>query len=127
MQTDLIDGAEKYLDIATPSYGSWISAAEDMMDPESHEHNDTATCIGFDPAVQRADPFPLFGAILNAVHRGVQVRLLTNDFGDADCTGKISGVPFLALNGVQVRYFTTVSFMHAKYMSADGKKVSISR
>ena len=54
----------------------------------------------------RLDPFPLFGAVLNAVHRGVAVRLLTNDFEDTDCDGKISGLSFLKLNGVQVKVCT---------------------
>ena len=46
----------------------------------------------------------------------IRVRgIVTNDFGARDCAnGNLTMLPFLALNGAEVRYFTTVSFVHAK-------------
>jgi len=33
---------------------------------------------------------------------------------------------FLKLAGADVRYFTTVTFLHSKYISVDGKKAAVS-
>ena len=46
-----------------------------------------------------AETFPLFNATLNALHRGVKVRLLTNNFGDKLCPNKINPLTFLHLAG----------------------------
>jgi hypothetical protein len=51
--------------------------------------DDGATCApGCSPSDQRADSFPVFGALLNALHRGIAVRLVSNDYGYPDCPGK---------------------------------------
>ena len=91
----------------------------------------------------------MFQALLNAVHRGVTVRLLTNDYGTLDCDGSISPLPFLLFNKISVRYlavgfndaaavrvrcsfkpraryYASTTFYHAKYMSRDGKAAAVS-
>lgn len=75
----------------------------------------------------RADSFPVFGALLNALHRGVAVRIVTNNYNNpAQPSGTVSMLDFLALNGANISYYTSTTFMHAKYMAIDGKVVSIS-
>jgi hypothetical protein len=75
---------------------------------------------GCTPSELRADTFPLWCALLNAVHRGVKVRLLTNDYTvpNVPPPGKIDPLTFLYLNGVQIRFFATVTFLHEKYIGA---------
>jgi phosphatidylserine/phosphatidylglycerophosphate/cardiolipin synthase-like enzyme len=86
----------------------------------------TDTCTGCLASETRADTFPIFAVLLNALHKGVAVRILTNDYNTEDCAGKISALPFLALNGAQVRAYATTTFDHQKYMNVDGKRISIS-
>lgn len=86
----------------------------------------SATCTGCLPSETRADTFPIFAVLLNALHKGVAVRILTNDYNTEDCSGKISALPFLALNGAQIRAYATTTFDHQKYMNVDGTRVSIS-
>jgi hypothetical protein len=78
------------------------------------------------PSETRSDPFPIFGALLNALHSGVAVRILTDDYRVSDCEGMISALPFLVLNGAQVRYFASTTYLHAKYVAVDSKSLSIS-
>ena len=72
------------------------------------------------------EAFPVFPALLNAINRGVTVRLLTNNYEGSTCSGLIQPLDFLVLAGVQVRYYTSTTFMHAKFMIVDGKVVAIS-
>jgi len=52
-----------------------------------------------------------------ALHRGVHVRLMINDYGtDGPSTGDIDPITFLYLNGAEIRYFTTLTFLHTKYI-----------
>ena len=85
-------------------------------------------CIGCSIEDQRNEAFPVFPALLNAVHqRKVTVRILTNDYNSSTCAGKIAPLDWLFLNGVEVRYYTSTTFMHSKYMMIDkGKKTSVS-
>lgn len=83
-------------------------------------------CGGCSPTQTRADPFPIFGALLNAAHRGVSIRVLINDFADTDCPGMISALAFFKLNNIQVKMYTSTAFMHAKYLTVDASTVSIS-
>eukprot|EP01052_Picozoa_sp_SAG31_P031927 SAG31_NODE_3443_length_4260_cov_39.705600_3_plen_108_part_00 len=76
--------------------------------------------------MQRGEKFPIFPAIVNAVQRGVRIRILTNSYNVPDCPGTISPLPFLALNGVDVAYYTSTTFYHAKYIAVDGKRASVS-
>jgi len=115
----LVDAAILSLDIVTPSASPWTFACSTF--------GQTGCATGCDPGTMRADPFPLFGAILNALHRGVSVRILTNGFGLPDCgtQGNLTLLTFLALNGAEVRYYATTTFVHAKWLAADARDGSI--
>ena len=65
---------------------------------------------------------------MNAVHlRNVKIRFLTNDFSTETCEGKATPLDWISLNGVQIRMYTTTTFMHAKAMIVDkGKRTMVS-
>ena len=115
-----IESATTTIDIGTPGFSSWSRCTPYAKAGE--------TCTkGCTPAKQRLEKFPIFAALLNAVHRGVKVRVLTNKYEpSSDCPGTITPLPFLQLNGVEVAFYTSTAFYHAKYMSIDGVKMSIS-
>ena len=70
---------------------------------------------------QRNESFPVFPALLNAVHeRGVKVRIITNNFTIPACPGNITPFDWLVLNNIEVRMYTTTTFMHAKFVIIDG-------
>ena len=55
------------------------------------------------------------------------MRLVSNDYGTPDCPGTITMLQYLALNGADVRFFTTTTYVHAKYQSIDnGRKAAVS-
>ena len=85
-------------------------------------------CIGCTLEDQYNETFPIFPALLNAIHlRGVSVRLLTNDFAVPTCKGLITPLDWLAVNGAEIKLYRTTTFMHAKFIIIDGgKKVLIS-
>ena len=70
----------------------------------------------------------MFPALLNAVHeRGIKVRIVTNNFTIGTCPGLITPFDWLTLNGVQVRFYTTTTFEHAKFIVIDkGAKTAVS-
>ena len=70
----------------------------------------------------------MFPALLNAVHeRGVKIRIITNNFSTPTCPGSVSPLDWLVLNNIQVRYYTTTTFVHTKYIAIDkGAKTAIS-
>ena len=110
---DFVDAVPKggKLDIGTPSFGSWSG-----LTPFSG-------CTGGSAANCSAEKFPVFQAILNAVHqRDVSVRLLTNNFNAKVCAGKVDPLSFLALNGVAITWYATTTFMHAKFMASYPRK-----
>merc|ERR1712166_894426 len=111
---DFIDAAESTLEIGTPGFSSWDNCTH------------FSGCVGCSAEGMSKESFPVFQAILNAAHRGVAVRVITNNYGTSDCDGLISPLPFLSLNGIEVKYFSTVTFYHAKYMSRDKKAASVS-
>ena len=46
--------------------------------------------------------------------------IITNNYGDVDCrNGNVTILAFLELNGADVRFFSTVTFAHAKFIAAD--------
>ncbi len=107
-----IDSAVSTIEIATPGFESWSKCDQSPY------------C---DPSDMRAEAFPIFGALLNALHRGVAVRIVTNNYNNpAQPSGTVSLLDFLALNGANISFYTSTTFMHAKYMAIDGKVVSIS-
>lgn len=77
---------------------------------------------------QRNEAFPIFPALLNAVHqKHIQVRLLTNNFTQTTCAGTINPLDWLYLNGIQIHFYTSTTFMHSKVVIVDhGKRTSIS-
>lgn len=90
---DLINGAKTSIDIETPGVGSWSGCSSG------------STCIGCSVENMNAEEFPVFPALLNAVHRGVTVRLITNNYNDVVCDGEIDMLNFWALNGIQVKWY----------------------
>lgn len=114
---DFIASAISSIDIMTPGYGSWDNCTN---------FNLPSGCVGCTVEKCSSETFPVFQALLNAVHRGVVVRVLTNDYGTPTCASEISPLDFLSLAGVEIRYYTSTTFVHAKYMSKDGTDVSVS-
>jgi phosphatidylserine/phosphatidylglycerophosphate/cardiolipin synthase-like enzyme len=112
---DLINSAETSINIGAPGWDAW---------------NDACTpgtgCQGCDPLTMRNDSFPIWAALLNAAHRNITVRVLTNDYDTSDCPGVISPLPFLVLNGIDVRYYATTTYIHCKRISVDQKKAAVS-
>jgi len=116
VETQLILNAQDSVDIGAPGFNSWIECRCENL-----------TSGGCPVAQQRYnETFPIFTALLNSLHRGVAVRILTNYYGITCGSDGIDPLSFLALAGAQVRYFTTTTFFHAKYMSADGKRAAVS-
>ena len=93
-------------------------------------HNGTCggNCVGCTLEDQRNESFPVFPALLNAVHlNNVTVRLLINDFNVPTCQGMIAPLDWLALNGIAIRLYTTTTFLHSKFVLIDhGKRTAIS-
>ena len=110
--------------ILTPSttgFSSWSSCT----------HYNTACdneCIGCSLTEQRNESFPIFPALLNAMHlRNVSVRLLTNNFSQPTCPDQITPLDWLFLNGADIKFYRTTTFMHSKYVMVDkGKRTSVS-
>ncbi len=85
-------------------------------------------CIGCTVLEQRNESFPVFPALLNAMsQRNITVRLLTNNYSQPTCEDSITPLDWLYLNGVQIKYYQTTTFMHSKYVVVDkGKRTSVS-
>lgn len=85
-------------------------------------------CIGCTLEDQKNESFPVFPALLNAVHqKNIKVRIITNNFTQPTCEGKIAPFDWFYLNGIQVRFYTTTTFMHSKFVMVDyGKKTAVS-
>jgi len=49
------------------------------------------------------------------------VRILTNNYNTSPPAGKIDSLTFLFLAGAQVRYYTSTTFIHEKYICVDGE------
>lgn len=96
------------IDVGTPGFDSWISCTDSNNG-----------CVGCTVDVMKGETFSVFPAILNAVHeRGCSVRLLTNNYNTPTCTGKIADLDWLALqDAIEVKYFTSVTFLHEKYVA----------
>ena len=111
----LIENATKTIDISTPGFSSWIGCTY-------FEEG----CVGCTITKQLNETFPVWPALLNAAHRGVKIRLLTNDYSTPTCRGQIAPMDWLYANGVDIRYYTSTTFTHSKYMSTDGTQTSVS-
>ena len=66
--------------------------------------------------------------MLNAIHqKKLRIRILTNNYTQPTCADKIAPLDWLYLNGIQVHFYTSTTFMHAKFVMIDyGKRTSIS-
>jgi phosphatidylserine/phosphatidylglycerophosphate/cardiolipin synthase-like enzyme len=90
---DLINGAQVSLDIQTPGVSSWIGCSYGT------------SCIGCAASKMTTETFSAFPALLNAAHRGVTVRLITNNYNDVVCDGEIDIITFFALNNIQIKWY----------------------
>ncbi len=85
-------------------------------------------CIGCTVEDQFNEDFPVFPALVNAVHKNnVTIRFLTNDFSVPTCDNMVTPMDWMHLIGMQIHYYKTTTFQHAKFMIIDhGRKVLIS-
>ena len=106
----LIDSAQHTLDIETPGISSWSGCTTVR-----------SGCMGCSVSeISSREAFPLFNATLNAIHRGVDVRIVTNNYGDRLCRNKTDLSTYLALAGASVAHYRSTTFMHAKFVLVDG-------
>ena len=148
---NLIESAKKSIDIYTPSkcvlklknslhHNNIMSHLRTMIynttGLKSWNSNCTrntdcpkrGSCTGCPLEQQKKEPFPVFPALLNAIHeRGVQVRIVTNNFTFYACEGVTIPLDWFVLNKIQVRFYTTTTFLHAKFIVIDkGVKTAVS-
>lgn len=137
---EMIDDAEETLDIFTPCVKFWsyerrgdTTTITDTTNNNNDASKSSNSCGGVLPSRAMAkESFPVFFALLNAARRNVTVRVLTNKYDDEEvgCDGRVTMKDFLSLANpekMEVRYYRSTSFMHAKYIARDGgKAMSIS-
>ena len=85
-------------------------------------------CIGCSIHDLQNESFPIFPALLNAVHKnGITVRLMTNNYTQPTCGGMIAPLDWFQLNGISIRFYRTTTFMHSKFMVVDkGRRTMVS-
>ena len=112
----LVREAKESVDVFAPAVESWSGCGAGKTG-----------CAGCAPdRVRASEAFVLFRELLNAAHRGVRVRLLTNRFDDVkECIGAVSVTSYFSEN-FDVRTYTSTTFMHAKAMIVDGNVTAIS-
>jgi phosphatidylserine/phosphatidylglycerophosphate/cardiolipin synthase-like enzyme len=99
------------IDITNPGFSSWNEQYDCTYAPEGQN------CIGCTPSQMAQETFPLFPAVLNAIHqKGAKVRFMTNNYKQPTCPGLISPFDYWALNGVEVVWYTSTTFTHRKNM-----------
>ena len=137
---EMIEDAEETLDIFTPGVKFWsyerrgdATTITDNSTKNNNNNNNNNNCDGVLPSRAMAkESFLVFFALLNAAKRNVTVRVLTNKYDDekVGCDGRVTMKDFLSLANpekMEVRYYRSTSFMHAKYIARDGgKAMSIS-
>jgi phosphatidylserine/phosphatidylglycerophosphate/cardiolipin synthase-like enzyme len=115
-QTALVQSAQNIIRIGIPGWDSWNGCTDA-----------TNTSYGCTVQDQRTnESFPIFAAVLNAINQGITVQILTNNYSQPYYPDFIDPLGFLSIAGADVRYFTTVTFIHSKYISVDGKKAAVS-
>jgi len=112
--TELIEAAETSIDIGTPHFKSWIECGD--------SYNQGCTV----DVMRNGCTDPIWAALLNAYHRGVKVRILSNFCDNYGGYDYILPLEFLHLAGIEVVGITSVSFQHSKYIQVDGDKTVIS-
>jgi len=115
-ETALVQSAQSIIRIGIPGWDSWNGCTDAT--------NTSYGCSVFDQRTNES--FPIFAAVLNAINQGIKVQILTNNYSQPYFPGLIDPLGFLTLAGADVRYFTTVTFIHSKYISVDGKKAAVS-
>ncbi|KAG2386367.1 hypothetical protein C9374_002813 [Naegleria lovaniensis] len=116
-ETNLVLSATSSIDIAIPGFDSWSGC--------SYPKNGCMGCSASD--LLNNEKFPIFQALINQiVSKRVRVRIITNKYDDQLCDGKMDLLTYLKIAGADVRYYTTTTFLHAKYIAIDGCKAAIS-
>ena len=93
----------------------------------THFSEECESCVGCSIENQKDEAFPIFPALLNAAHKGIKVRLLTNNYTQTTCKGTINPLDWFYLNNIQIRFYSTTTFMHSKVIFIDnGKRTSVS-
>ena len=103
-RADPLQNATQYVDVGAPGWDGWSACLKpDGCTPEE---------------LREEEVFPVWQALINALHSGVRVRIMTNDYSNvsAPAEGKIDPLTFLYLNGADIRYFASVTFLHTKYI-----------
>ena len=115
------------LHLLLPSLLQWDSWDKCTTPVSPYNDDYWYKCDGCTISKQAAATFPMFAALLNAVHqKAAKVRILTNNYETPTCGEWIAPLDWLALNGIEVRYYRTTTFMHTKYVAVNGKKASVS-
>jgi len=116
--TNLVQSATQSIVIGTPGFSSWSGCTD---------WSGSAMKIGCAVDVQRNnESFPIFQALVNAINRGVSVQIMTNNYDETDTEGKIDPLTFLSLMGADVRFYSTTTFYHAKFIMVDSNQAAIS-
>ena len=115
VETRMIQEAQSSIDLMTPGWDSW-SGCTNFTGPQgcsvSHLRN--------------SEQFPGFQAMVNAINRGVKVRIITNNYNSKLGPNLIDPLSFVTLQGAQTKFYKSTTFMHAKFMIVDGKVASVS-
>ena len=137
---DIIESAKESIDLYSPGKSQRIHAiifihnlllllavGFNSWSECTNFSNTCNTCQGCTLEKQKEEQFPVFAALLNAVHKGIKVRIVTNNFTQISCEGKISPLVWLSLNDIQIKWYSSTTFMHSKVVIIDrGKRTSIS-
>lgn len=115
VETRMVQAATSTIDIMTPGWDSW-SGCTNFTGPQ-----------GCSVSVLRStEQFPVFQALVNAINRGVKVRIVTNNYNTKLGANLIDPLDFVTLAGAQTRFYRSTTFMHAKFMIVDQTAASIS-
>ena len=70
----------------------------------------------------------MFKALIDAIRvKKIQVKILVNNYNVSTCKDSATLLDWLQVNGAEIRFYRSTSFLHAKFMMIDGgKKVLVS-
>lgn len=113
----MIEDASDSIVIANPTFESWNKTC-------ARHHgscNEENVCTGCSLEVTHQESFPIFTALLNAVHlKKLSVKILTNNYSVETCNSQTTLLDWLHINGIEVRMYKSTTFLHAKFMMTDG-------